>query len=111
MSLQSYLFFGSANRLYQQVKALFANQPDCRFLVFDLRLVTGIDSSAMHSFTQIKQVADEVGAHLVLVNLSHELGNAFRTRGFIADDVVVASDLDRALEACEQAVIAAHAPM
>ena len=57
MSLQSYLFFGSANRLYQQVKALFANQPDCRFLMFDFRLVTGIDSSAMHSFTQIKQVA------------------------------------------------------
>ncbi len=107
MSLQSYLFFGSANRLYQQVKALFANQPDCRFLVFDFRLVTG-DSSAMHSFTKIKQVAEEVGARLVLVNLSHELRNAFDARGFIADDVVVASDLDRALEACEQAVIAAH---
>src|SRR6185295_15953146 len=99
MSLQSYLFFGSANRLYQQVKALFANQPDCRFLVFDFRLVTGIDSSAMHSFTQIKQVAEEVGARLVLVNLSHALRNAFDARGFIADDVVVASDLDRALEA------------
>jgi SulP family sulfate permease len=108
MSLQSYLFFGSANRLYEQVKALFANQPDCRFLVFDFRLVTGIDSSAMHSFTQIKQVADEVGARLVLVNLSQELGNAFRTRGFITEDVIVASDLDRALEACEEAVIAAH---
>jgi SulP family sulfate permease len=108
MSLQSYLFFGSANRLYQQVKALFANQPDCRFLVFDFRLVTGIDSSAMHSFTQIKQVADEVGARLVLVNLSHELRNAFNVRGFITEDVIVSSDLDRALEACEQAVIAAH---
>ena len=44
----------------------------------------------------------------MLVNLSHELRNAFDARGFIADDVVVASDLDRALEACEQAVIAAH---
>jgi sulfate permease, SulP family len=108
MSLQSYLFFGSANRLYQQVKGLFANQPDCRFLVFDFRLVTGIDSSAMHSFTQIKQVADEVGARLVLVNLSHELRNAFDVRGFITEDVIVSSDLDRALEACEQAVIAAH---
>jgi MFS superfamily sulfate permease-like transporter len=82
MSLQSYLFFGSANRLYQQVKELFANQPGCRFLVFDFRLVTGVDSSAMHSFTQIKQVADELGARLVLVNLSHELGIAFRTRGY-----------------------------
>ncbi len=35
MALQSYLFFGSANRLYQHVKALLAMQPECRFL--DLR--------------------------------------------------------------------------
>jgi sulfate permease, SulP family len=108
MSLQSYLFFGSANRLYEQVKSLFASRPDCRFLLFDFRLVTGIDSSAMHSFTQIKQAADELGACLVLVNLSSELRNAFRARGFITGDVIVASDLDRALESCEQTVIAAH---
>jgi len=108
MTLQSYLFFGSANRLYQQVKALFASEPECRFLVFDFRLVTGIDSSAMHSFTQIKQAAEEAGARLVLVNLSSELAHAFRTRRFIASDVILADDLDRALESCEKAVIAAH---
>ena len=50
MSLQSYLFFGSANRLYERVKTLFADQPNCRFLVFDFRLVTGLDSSATHRF-------------------------------------------------------------
>ena len=33
---------------------------------------------------------------------------AFRTAGFISDDVIVASDLDRALESCEQAIIEAH---
>ena len=77
MSLQSYLFFGSANRLYQQVKALFAARPDTRFLLFDFRLVTGIDSSAIHSFTQIKRAADELGARLVLVNLSPELRTRF----------------------------------
>jgi len=58
--------------------------------------------------TQIKQVAEEVCARLVLVNLSDELRNAFDARGCSTDDVFVASDLDRALEACEQAVIAAH---
>lgn len=108
ISLQSYLFFGSANRLYQQVKALFQRRPDTRFLVFDFRLVTGIDSSAMHSFTQIKRAADELGARLVLVNLPTELRNAFRARDFVSGDVTVSSDLDRALEACELAVIAAH---
>lgn len=108
MSLQSYLFFGSANRLFQQVKALFSREPPCRFLVFDFRLVTGIDSSAMHSFTQIKRAAEEVGARLVLVNLSSELEHAFRTRRFITGDVILADDLDRALESCEKAVIATH---
>ncbi len=108
MSLQSYLFFGSANRLYQQVKALFATEPGCRFLLFDFRLVTGIDSSAMHSFTQIKQAADEMGARLVLVNLSGEVRHVFRARRFITPDVILADDLDRALESCEKAVIDAH---
>ena len=106
MSLQSYLFFGSANRLYQQVKSLFAARPDCRFLLFDFRLVTGIDSSAIHSFTQIKRAADELGARLVLVNLSPELRTRFGS--LISKDVSIAEDLDRALEACEKEVILAH---
>jgi len=108
MSLQSYLFFGSANRLYQQVKELFARRPETRFLLFDFRLVTGIDSSAMHSFTQIKRAADELGARLVLVNVSAELRDTFRNRKFISDEMLLADDLDRALETCEKQVIAAH---
>ena len=108
MTLQSYLFFGSANRLYQHVKALLSAQPDCRFLIFDFRLVTGINSSATHSFAQIKQAAAACGTRIVLVNLTPELERAFRTARFISDDVIVASDLDRALEFCEQNIIEAH---
>ena len=48
LNLQSYLFFGSANRLYQHVKTLLARHPECRYLVFDFKLVTGIDSSAAY---------------------------------------------------------------
>jgi SulP family sulfate permease len=105
MALQSYLFFGSANRLYQHVKTLLARVPGCRFLIFDFRLVTGIDSSATHSFAQIKQAAAASGAQIVLVNLTVELERAFRTARFISDDVIVTSDLDRALESCEQKII------
>jgi SulP family sulfate permease len=108
MMLQSYLFFGSANHLYQHVKALLLAQPDCRFLIFDFRLVTGIDSSATHSFAQIKQVAAASGTHIVLVNLTPELERVFRTARFIFGDVVIASDLDRALESCELSIIDAH---
>ena len=108
MSLQSYIFFGSANRLYEQVKALVAKSPETSFLVFDFRLVTGIDSSAMHSFTQIKRAADELGARLVLVHLSPELRKSFGNRKLITDDVILADDLDRALKSCEKEVIATH---
>jgi len=106
LCLQSYLFFGSANRLYQHIKALFAKQPNCRFLVFDFRLVVGIDSSATHSFRQIKRAADESGVKLVFVNLRRELERIFVTTHFISHDIVVATDLDRALEACEDSIIA-----
>jgi SulP family sulfate permease len=108
MALQSYLFFGSANRLYQHVKTLLAREPACRFLIFDFRHVTGLDSSATQSFAQIKQAAGKVGARVVLVNLTPELERPFRTAQFISEDAVVASELDRALEACEQAIIDAH---
>lgn len=108
MALQSYLFFGSVNRLYQHVKTLLARQPDCRFLIFDFRNVTGIDSSATQSFAQIKQAATEAGARIVLVNLTPELERPFRTAKFISDDIIVAADLDRALESCEETIIEAH---
>lgn len=110
MALQSYLFFGSANRLYEHVKALLAQRSECRFLLFDLRLVTGIDSSATHSFAQIKDAAAKSDARLVLVNVTPELERAFRIARFITDDVIIAPDLDRALESCEQAVIDVHQP-
>jgi sulfate permease, SulP family len=110
MALQSYLFFGSANWLYQHVKALLERQPRCLFLIFDFRLVTGIDSSATHSFLQIKEAATAVGTRIVLANLTPELEKAFRAVRFVSDDIIIASDLDRALESCEQAVIEAHQP-
>jgi SulP family sulfate permease len=108
LCLQSYLFFGSANRLYEHVKALLAGQSQCRFLLFDFKLVTGVDSSATHSFTQIKQAADALGARLVLVNMSPSLLKAFNNIKFISRDILVIPELDRALEACENAIIAAH---
>jgi sulfate permease, SulP family len=108
MALQSYLFFGSASRLYQYVKDLLGKRRSCRFLIFDFRRVTGIDSSATHSFAQIRQAAIEARARVVLVSLTPDLERAFRTAGFITEDIMVASDLDRALEFCEHEIIATH---
>ncbi len=108
MALQSYLFFGSANRLYEQVKALLADRAECRYLLFDFRLVTGVDSSATHSFAQIRDVAAAHGTQLVLVSLSPALERAFEGLRLATEGAVVVEDLDRALEFCEEGIIAAH---
>jgi sulfate permease, SulP family len=108
LNLQSYLFFGSANRLYQHVKALLARHPECRFLVFDFKLVTGIDSSAAYSFAQIKRAAHERGIKLVLVHLPPAAEKALRSSEFISHEVSMVPELDHALEWCENEIIAQH---
>jgi SulP family sulfate permease len=108
LNLQSYLFFGSANRLYQHVKALLARHPECRFLVFDFKLVTGIDSSAAYSFAQIKRTAHERGVKLLLVHLPPATEKALRSSEFISQEIRVVPELDHALEWCENEVIAQH---
>lgn len=108
LNLQSYLFFGSANRLYQHVKALLEHHPECRYLVFDFRLVTGIDSSAAYSFAQIRRSAIENGVRLILVNLSSTTEKMLRSGEFLSGDILVMPDLDHALEWCENEIIARH---
>ena len=108
LNLQSYLFFGSANRLYQHVKALLARHPECRFLVFDFKLVTGINSSAAYSFAQIKRTANDRGIRLVLVHLQAATEKALRSSEFISRDVSIMPELDHALEWCENDIIAQH---
>jgi sulfate permease, SulP family len=108
LNLQSYLFFGSANRLYQHVKALLVLHPECRFLVFDFKLVTGIDSSAAYSFAQIRRSAQERGIKLVLVHLPPAAEKALRSSEFISKEVSIIAELDHALEWCENEIIARH---
>ena len=109
LNLQSYLFFGSANRLYQHVKTLLQRHPECRFLVFDFKLVTGIDSSAAYSFAQIKRSANDRGIRLVLVHLPSAAEKALRASGFITSEVHIIPELDHALEWCENEIIVQHA--
>jgi len=64
----------------------------------------------MYSFTQIKQAIDNAGVKLILVNLSDDLADSFRSQHIITDDVTATSDFDRALATCERAVIKRYLP-
>nr|WP_249803673.1 SulP family inorganic anion transporter [Bradyrhizobium sp. 21] len=108
LNLQSYLFFGSANRLYQHVKQLLQERPECRYLLFDFKLVTGVDSSAAYSFAQIKRSAADLGVELILVHLSAAAEKVLRSSDFIGEGVTIIPELDHALEWCENELIAQH---
>ncbi len=108
LNLQSYLFFGSANRLYQHVKRLLQERPECRYLLFDFKLVTGVDSSAAYSFAQIKRSAHDLGVELILVHLSPAAEKVLRSSDFITEGVTIIRELDHALEWCENEIIAQH---
>jgi SulP family sulfate permease len=108
LNLQSYLFFGSANRLYQHVRSLLQEHPECRHLVLDFKLVTGLDSSAAYSFAQIKQLVLERQIKITLANLRPEAEKILRVSKFIPDGVSIIGELDHALEQCENEVIAEH---
>lgn len=105
--LQSYLFFGTVDRLYQLTKAAAASEAAPLYLAFDFQNVSGIDSSAIPTFAKIRRAAAERGMTLVLSGMG-----PFFDRLWFAEHVKAASaveifpDLDHALEWCEGSLIA-----
>jgi SulP family sulfate permease len=110
LSLQGFLFFGTANRLFERVQARVRETvlPALRFLVFDFTHVTGMDSSALNSFVRMEQLAEGRRFILVLTSLSQELAVSFDREGLVYGDnprVRVFPDLDRAMEWCENGLL------
>lgn len=77
VTLQGYLFFGTAYQLVEQLKSRLSDPvlPPWKFLVLDFRLVTGIDSSATFSFARLKQSTTIGKVQVVLTGLSPTLQN------------------------------------
>jgi MFS superfamily sulfate permease-like transporter len=69
LQLQGYSFFGTANSLYEKIKQLTA-QPEkaIKFVVLDMMLVQGIDSSAVKSFEKLARDLEKKDIYLIVVN-------------------------------------------
>ncbi len=114
VELQGYLFFGTAARLLDRIRAQVGGRAALGpgFLVLDLAQVTGLDSSALYAFTTLGRLAS-VHQFTVVVT-----GAAARLKRQIASAVAEATqagwlrmepDLDRGIEWCEAALIQAAA--
>lgn len=105
LRLQGYLFFGTVEQVVSQIRTrLIPTDGSMRpvFLVLDFRHASGIDSAAASGFARICGLASSSGTDVIFSHLAPEIQNALHRSGVRADS---ATDLDHALEACENALL------
>jgi SulP family sulfate permease len=105
LRLQGFIFFGTANALLERVRTQAAarDRPRLSFLVMDFRRVTGLDSSALSSFSRIHRLGRAEGFPLVLTGLASSLRSRFASVGLDRRDetLQVHADLDGGVQWCE----------
>ncbi len=113
LQLQGYLFFGTAQRIFDQVRqrALDPDLADIHFLLLDLSRVSGLDSSAVSSFIKLEQFTAGKSILLILAHVSPEIRSQLELGG-LPQRVRYCATLDGAVEWCEEQILtAARAPL
>jgi sulfate permease, SulP family len=111
LELEGFLFFGTANRLVERIRARerAPDLPALRFLVLDFRRVTGLDSSTVSSFTKISSLAEAEGFALVLTALDDRARRLLAQAGLSPSDrpeLRLFHDLDHGVQWCEEQLLA-----
>ncbi|MHC1751600.1 SulP family inorganic anion transporter [Humidesulfovibrio sp.] len=109
LRVSGYLFFGSASSLGSTVAQHLEPGSTTRpaFLIIDFTDVDGFDSSAVNSFIRMVQRCTAADCQPVFAAAPAELEEQFRRAAPIeARSVRFLPDLDRALEHCEDALLA-----
>jgi SulP family sulfate permease len=110
LRLNGFVFFGTASGFLERVRKRVETVP-LRFLVIDLRRVTGADSSGVLSFRKVAQLAEADGFELVFAGATEGVERQLRRGGLVASDAVrFEPDLDRALQRCEDVLLEEAAP-
>jgi SulP family sulfate permease len=106
LRVSGFVFFGSTSRLLERIRER-AEASSPRFLVIDLRRVSGVDSSAVVAFAKVLRLGEAHGFQTILTGAS-EAVRAQLERGGVTEaaGAVFEPDLDRGLERCEDALLA-----
>jgi SulP family sulfate permease len=110
MSLQGYLFFGTAGQVYLRLQERLSrkNLPRLQYLLFDFSRVSGLDASAAMNFQKMLQQADSENFKLIVCGNDPSLSERLVKGGFGvsgSNQLVIHSDLDHALEWCEEQIL------
>jgi sulfate permease, SulP family len=110
LELQGFIFFGTANKLLNQVRKRVGetDQRKLRFVVLDFRHVSGLDSSAVLSFVKMKQLALIKNFELVLTHLSQAMEGKLKREMLGKSDGAqwkTFSDINHGVAWCEEQII------
>lgn len=107
--LQGFIFFGTANTLFNQVRELFQNKSaiNTRFVILDFTFVNGLDSTGLLSFARILQWGQKHNIVLIFTGLGESLKAQFNRGGFQEqpDRLYFFTNLDLGIEWCENQLL------
>jgi sulfate permease, SulP family len=112
LRVSGHVFFGSTNRLLERIRTRVEGDTPLRFLVIDLRRVTGVDASAAAALAKAERLTSAQGIEIVLTGASEvvrtrlERGGILGTRGVVSFE----ADLDSGLQRCEEALLEGATP-
>ena len=106
LRVQGFVFFGSASRLLERIRKRVETAPP-RFLLMDLRQVTGVDASAVMSLVKVIHLAEANGFEMVLTGASDRVRRLLERGGVASTEGVVRfePDMDRGLQWCEDILL------
>ena len=104
--LEGPIFFGTSERLADEVAA---HAPDARFVVLDFARVNAVDATGAHVIDQLARRLDHDGGRLVIASLPDDDRRRHSLeRGLPRAHAEWLPDVDRALEWCEERLLAEH---
>jgi SulP family sulfate permease len=108
--LQGYIFFGTSDKLLSRIRELLEDKATREhFIVLDFHRVHGLDSSAVSSFTRMRQLADLHDIYLVLTQVTPSIRRQMERGDFKADGrVQFFPTLDHGMEWCENLLLQKH---
>ena len=110
LHLQGFIFFGTAHKIYRQVKerVIDETQAPLSHILIDLRSVSGVDSSATSSFLKMRQLAKDHNFFIAVTSVGERVSRSLEKTEFLLTEderVVMFSDLDRGIEWCEDRLL------
>lgn len=112
LQLHGFIFFGTANSLYEQVKLKVSGDSNkIQYAIMDMALVQGIDSSAVKSFEKLIQHLNKKEISLALVNMPSSAMQLFEVSGLTSDNhdtLNFFNNMNETLEWCEDNILEAE---